>query len=191
MCAGPVDFGLNEVNAALASRNLKWKLKYELNLEGPDTFRIEPYGYGGGHVTGGDMRGLMYGLLEAADQIRATGRLTLMYSTPAIPLRAVRMFVSTGDLNKYSEDFWRDYFLRLLGAKPAESLHAGFFERQSISTACRGEKWFSRCRGSGRTARSQHRHAALHLANLPPKCGRFYCRILGNRFARAHRPLRT
>lgn len=108
--AGPVDFGLSEVDAALASRNLRWKIKYELNLEGPESYRIEPYGYGGGHVTGGDLRGLMYGLLEAADQIRATGRLALKHSTPAIPLRGVRMFIADGSLGKYSEDFWRAYF---------------------------------------------------------------------------------
>ena len=111
--AGPVDFGLAEVNAALASRNLKWKIKYELNLEGPETYRIEPYGYGGGHVTGGDLRGLMYGLLEAADQIRSGGRLVLAHATPAIPLRGVRMFIENGDLSKDSEDFWRAYFQTL------------------------------------------------------------------------------
>ena len=73
--AGPVEFGLAEYNAAVASRNLKWKVKYELSLDPPETFRIEPYKYGGAHVTGGDLRGLMYGLLEAADQVRSTGHL--------------------------------------------------------------------------------------------------------------------
>lgn len=108
-----MDFGVSEVNAALASRNLKWKIKYELNLEGPESYRIEPYGYGGGHVTGGDLRGLMYGLLEAANQIRSTGRLSLTHATPEIAVRGVRMFVDNGDLATYSEDFWRGYFQTL------------------------------------------------------------------------------
>jgi hypothetical protein len=104
---------VGEVNAALGSRNLRWKIKYELNLEAPETYRIEPYGYGGGHVTGGDLRGLMYGLLEAADQIRSTGRLALTHAVPAIPSRAVRMFLPNGDLSRQPESFWRAYFQTL------------------------------------------------------------------------------
>src|SRR5215831_16242749 len=64
--AGPIDFGLSEYKAALAARNLKWKIAYEVTPDPPDSYRIEPYKFGGAHVTGGDLRGLMYGLLEAA-----------------------------------------------------------------------------------------------------------------------------
>lgn len=80
--AGPVEFGLRAYDAAVAARNLKWKVKYELTLDPPETFRIEPYKVGGAHVTGGDLRGLMYGLLEAADQMRSTGHLKQVHAEP-------------------------------------------------------------------------------------------------------------
>jgi hypothetical protein len=114
--AGPVEFGLAELNAALASRNLKWKAKTELSLDPPETYRIEPYTAGGVHITGGDLRGLMYGLLEAADQVRATGKLTPSRGVPATAMRGIRIFVRGADLEApwYStEDFWRSYFQML------------------------------------------------------------------------------
>jgi hypothetical protein len=110
--AGPVDFGMTEVNAAIAARNLKWKVKYELTLDPPETYRIEPYAYGGAHITGGDLRGLMYGLLEAADQIRATGRLKPTHAVPATPVRSVRMLARAGDLDR-PESYWQWYFQTL------------------------------------------------------------------------------
>jgi hypothetical protein len=114
--AGPIEFGLAEFNAAVASRNLKWKVKYEITIDPPETYRIEPYKYGGAHVTGGDMRGLMYGLLEVADQIRSTGRMKQDHGAPASPVRGVRMFVHAGDLNldwkHYLETLTRDRFNR-------------------------------------------------------------------------------
>ena len=114
--AGPVDFGLAEFNAAVASRNLKWKVKYEITLDPPETYRIEPYKYGGAHVTGGDLRGVMYGLLEVADQIRATGRMKQEHGAPATPVRGVRLFVHANELNvdwkAYLETLTRDRFNR-------------------------------------------------------------------------------
>src|SRR5262245_34631004 len=102
--AGPVEFGMSELNAALAARNLKWPNKAELNLDPHENFRIEPYSYGGAYISGGDLRGLMYGLLEAADQIRANGRLTKIHGAPATPLRGVRIAI-TSELAGQSEDF--------------------------------------------------------------------------------------
>ncbi len=82
-----------ELNAAIAARNFKYKPKItaELDIQAPETFRIEPYAAGGGHITGGDLRGLMYGLLEAADQMRANGRLKLTHGVPSLALRGVRL----------------------------------------------------------------------------------------------------
>jgi hypothetical protein len=111
--AGPVEFGMSELNAALAARKLKWKAKTELSLDPPETYRIEPYTVGGAHITGGDLRGLMYGLLEAADQVRANGRLALVHGVPATATRGIRIFVHMADLEKpwyTSEEFWREYF---------------------------------------------------------------------------------
>ena len=64
--AGPVDFGKAEFDAALAERKLKLRVDTELSLDPPETFRITLYKTGVARVTGGDLRGLMYGLIEAA-----------------------------------------------------------------------------------------------------------------------------
>ena len=92
--AGPVEFAQAELDSAMAARNLKWKNQVELNLDAPDTFRIEPYSMGGAHITGGDLRGLMYGLLEAAEQIRETGHFTKTIGNPAASLRGVRIVLN-------------------------------------------------------------------------------------------------
>ncbi len=93
--AGPVEFGLREYDAAVAARNLKWKVKYELTLDPPETFRIEPYKAGGAHVTGGDLRGLMYGLARSrrADPLHRP-HLKQVHAAPATPVRGVRMFAT-------------------------------------------------------------------------------------------------
>jgi hypothetical protein len=122
--AGPVDFGLAELNAAMATRKLRWKNKAELSVEAPETYRIEPYSYGGAHITGGDLRGLMYGLLEAAEQIRATGRLAKVHGVPATPLRGVHIALDAR-LESAPEDFWRAYF-QLLARNRFNRVHIGF-----------------------------------------------------------------
>src|SRR5689334_7732064 len=68
--AGPVDFGKAELDAALAERKLKLRVDTELSLDRPETFSITLYKTGVARITGGDLRGLMYGLMEAAEQIR-------------------------------------------------------------------------------------------------------------------------
>jgi hypothetical protein len=111
--ASPVDFGLAEFQAASAARNRKLVIKTELSLDPPETFRIEPYTAGGAHITGGDLRGLMYGLIEAAEQMRTTGRLKPAHGVPATPLRAIRFVVGPDDLNQAwfaSDANWRAYF---------------------------------------------------------------------------------
>jgi hypothetical protein len=118
--AGPVDFGMAEFDAAVVDYNSAHKVKIskpkiiaELNLEPPETFRVEPYTAGGAHITGGDLRGLMYGLLEAADQIRATGRLKRAHGVPDIPLRGVRIRAEPQSAWFASGEFWRGYFAQL------------------------------------------------------------------------------
>ncbi len=110
--AGPVEYGLAELNAAMAARNLPGKNKAELSLDSPESFRIEPYARGGAYITGGDLRGLMYGLLEAADQIRATGRFAKAHGQPAAALRGVHIELDA-DLERTPEEFWRAYFQML------------------------------------------------------------------------------
>jgi len=108
--AGPVDFGLSEFRAALASRNLKTRIVYDLSPEAPESFRVEPYKAGGAHITGGDMRGLMYGLLEAADQIRTTGRMKQVHGVPATLVRGARLFARDAD---FDDARWRAFFENL------------------------------------------------------------------------------
>jgi hypothetical protein len=110
--AGPQDFGMSELNAAIAERafRIKPKITAELDLNAPETFRIEPYQAGGAHITGGDLRGLMYGLLEAATQIRITGKMKQARGTPAMLLRGLRLTAEPGADWFASEMFWRDFF---------------------------------------------------------------------------------
>lgn len=117
--AGPVDFGMTELNAAIDARNFKYKPKImaELDIEAPETFRIEPYAAGGAHITGGDLRGLMYGLLEAADQMRATGRLKQTRGNPLFALRGVRITANTQATWFASPEFWQRYFMDLARAR--------------------------------------------------------------------------
>jgi hypothetical protein len=122
--AGPVEFAQAELDSAMAGRNLKWKNQIELNLDAPDTFRIEPYSMGGAHITGGDLRGLMYGLLEAAEQIRATGHFTKSMGNPAASLRGVRI-VLNADLEATPEAFWSSYF-RMLARNRFNRAHVVF-----------------------------------------------------------------
>jgi hypothetical protein len=55
-----------------------------------------------GRVTGADPRGLRYGMLEAPDQIRSSGRLRAASGQPATPMRGIRYLLHTHDL----EEVW-------------------------------------------------------------------------------------
>ena len=136
--AGPVEFAQAELDSAMAGRKLKWKNQVELNLEAPDTFRIEPYSIGGAHITGGDLRGLMYGLLEAAEQIRATGHFTKTSGVPAASLRGVRI-VLNAELERAPEEFWNAYF-RMLARNRFNRVHMVF---QRIEAPYRLPKFLS------------------------------------------------
>jgi hypothetical protein len=114
--AGPVDFGKAELDAALAERKLKLRVDTELSLNPPETFSITLYKTGVARITGGDLRGLMYGLIEASEQIRANGRLKAASGKPATPVRGVRMTLRSYDLTQpwYTSDaHWRAYFQTL------------------------------------------------------------------------------
>jgi hypothetical protein len=101
-----------ELNAAIAARDFKYKPKImaELDIDAPETFHIEPYAAGGGHITGGDLRGLMYGLLEAAEQMRSTGHFKPTHGVPAMALRGIRMTPDPEAAWFASGEFWNGYF---------------------------------------------------------------------------------
>src|ERR1044072_3247698 len=104
LTAGPVEFAQAEFERALADRGIKLAYRSGVSQLVPEAFEIEPF-----RITGGDLRGLMYGFLEAAEQIRTRGRLVLTKASPATPIRGIRYFVHNHDLDArwyYSHDYW-------------------------------------------------------------------------------------
>jgi hypothetical protein len=112
--SGPVEFGRLDLDRAYAERELappRIPMQSEVSADRPESFRILPI-----RVTGGDVRGLMYGLLEAAEQIRERGRLVAVAGAPAIAIRGVRMVVSPADTRAgwyKSPEYWQEFFSML------------------------------------------------------------------------------
>lgn len=113
--ASPVDFGLEEWRAALIERDRKLSAQTELSLDPPGSYRIVPL-RGAIRVSGGDLRGLMYGLIAAAEQMRATGTVKDTRAMPALTVRGVRLTptdVQLASPSYFDPGRWREYF-RLL-----------------------------------------------------------------------------
>jgi hypothetical protein len=111
LTAGPLEFAKAELDRALADRGIKLAYKSGVSQLAPEAFEIEPL-----RITGGDLRGLMYGFLEAAEQIRARGRITFTKGSPATPMRGIRYFIHNHDLDErwyYSHEYWDEYFAML------------------------------------------------------------------------------
>jgi len=112
--SGPVEFGQAEIQRAIKERGLsskRFRIRPEISTAEPGSFRIT-----GTRITGGDLRGLMYGLLTAADQIRTYGRLLATHGEPATPIRGIRKFLHNKDLEAdwyYSRDYWSGFFRML------------------------------------------------------------------------------
>lgn len=126
LAAGPLEFGLAELERAVSERRLNprlFRIRTEISTGDPETYRIS-----GTLVTGGDLRGLMYGLLEAAEQIRARGYLVATAGKPATPIRGIRRFLHNRDLEQdwyYSRDYWTAY-LRMLARNRFNRLNLVF-----------------------------------------------------------------
>ena len=90
LLGGPVEFGREELRRALGERGFApMALKTEI-VPGPaEAYTIAPPD----RITGCDARGPMYGLLDAAAQIRQHGRLAAAGGTPAVAMRGVRHFL--------------------------------------------------------------------------------------------------
>ncbi len=112
--AGPVDFGRQELDRAIAERGLspaRFRVQVELSAEAPESFRIAP-----GRVSGGDLRGLMYGLIEAAAQVRQRGQLIAAKGAPTTAIRGVRLCLQPSDLQadrSKSPAHWQEFFATL------------------------------------------------------------------------------
>ncbi|MFB3825938.1 MAG: hypothetical protein ACE15B_04180 [Bryobacteraceae bacterium] len=115
LAAGPLEFGREELERAFASRGLAGRAASVTAKVLPDG-KPECYTVSPGAVTGGDERGLMYGLLAAAEQIRGTGRIASAAGCPAVPMRGIRYFLHNRDLERewyYSNEYWDRYFAML------------------------------------------------------------------------------
>ena len=115
--AGPREFGLAELDRALAARHLPGVAGVVTGLRPgpPESFRVEP-----GRVVGADERGLMFGLLAAAEQIRATGRLAPLTGAPHTAIRGIRYFLHNQDLEAgwyYDHEQWNAFFAMLARAR--------------------------------------------------------------------------
>lgn len=115
LAAGPVDFGKSELDRAFLARGLKPITVLATIVSGrAESFAIQPGRPA--RITGGDKRGLMYGFLEAAEQIRRQGRLSPANGSPRTQMRGILYFINNQDLEEdwyYSQDYWDEYFRML------------------------------------------------------------------------------
>jgi hypothetical protein len=115
LAAGPVEFGQAELQKVIEERGLNARsfhvaVEYSLVLPA-DGFQIQ-----GQIIRGGARRGLMYGLLEAADQLRERKTLTAVKATPRFEIRAARLRASD-DVLARPEREWRGLFETLARAR--------------------------------------------------------------------------
>ncbi len=113
LVGGPVDFGKSEVARSLKDRGIATSSLPATSLVDG---KSECYSVTRNSITGSDERGLMYGLLTAADQIRATGQFTAASGCPSVAMRGIRYFLHNHDLEVkwyYSRDYWEKYFTML------------------------------------------------------------------------------
>lgn len=110
--AGPAKFGWDELNHAAAERGLPGiSVETEISDGRPESYIVTPE-----KITGGDERGLMYGLLEAADQLRQRGRIESAQGDPSTAIRGIRHFIHNASMEVkwyYSKEYWDAYFAML------------------------------------------------------------------------------
>jgi hypothetical protein len=110
--AGPVDFGRAELGRAAAEHGLAaLSIRTEITTGPAESFSITP-----DMITGADERGLMYGLLEVAEQIRRNGKIVATQGKPATPMRGIRYFIHNEAMENawyYSPEYWDAYFSML------------------------------------------------------------------------------
>jgi hypothetical protein len=113
--AGPVEFGQSELQKVIEERGLNARsfhvaVEYSLVLPA-DGFQIQ-----GLIIRGGSRRGVMYGLLEAADQLRERKTLAAVKATPRFEIRSTRLRAGD-DVLARPEREWRDLFAALARAR--------------------------------------------------------------------------
>src|SRR2546421_5812360 len=86
LAAGPAEFGRSEFQKAVRDLGLpEISLKESIEPGAPESYAIT-----GSRITAADPRGLLYGLLTAAEQIRADGPITSAGGSPKTEIRGIR-----------------------------------------------------------------------------------------------------
>ena len=109
--ADPRSFGMSELQNAVSARHLS-TVKLEAAVVQGST-PAEGFRLTGNRLVANDERGLMYGYLQAAEQIRRDGRLTNAAESPSVAMRGIRYFLHNEDLERdwyYSHAYWDEYF---------------------------------------------------------------------------------
>lgn len=117
--AGPAEFGWAQLRKAAEERGIAARY-LPLEADVSSTLKAESFEIQPSRISGGDLRGVMYGLLEAAEQIRATGKVVKTKSEPAVLLRGVRLELEPAMLAEdwfHSRAFWSSYFAGLAQAR--------------------------------------------------------------------------
>lgn len=117
--AGPAEFGWAELRKAAEARGIAARY-LPLEADVSSTLKAEGFELQPARISGGDLRGVMYGLLEAAEQIRVNGRIVKTKLEPVVSLRGVRVEIGQADLAQqwfHSRAFWNEYFAELARAR--------------------------------------------------------------------------
>ena len=105
---------MSELQEAVRNRGLQAvDLKSSIR---PDSMPPESFRLSGNQLVAGDTRGLMYGLLRAAEEIRRDGRLSNASEAPRVAMRGIRYFIHNETLERdwyYSHAYWDEYFAML------------------------------------------------------------------------------
>lgn len=117
--AGPAEFGWAQLRKAAEERGIAARY-LPLEADVSSTLKAESFEIQPARISGGDLRGVMYGLLEAAEQIRATGKVVKTKSEPVVLLRGVRLELEPAVFAEdwfHSRAFWSSYFAGLAQAR--------------------------------------------------------------------------
>ena len=184
--AGPIEFGKAELDRALEARGEVGRRPVaDVRPGAPESWSISA-----GAITGGDERGLMYGLLEAAEQIRRNGQLAPARGKPAAAMRGIRTFIHNQDLEEdwyFDRGYWDRFFAML--ARNRFNRFNLVFAHQTRYLAPPYPFWVAADRGfpgsafpgSQRTpsGRPEPRHAAIYLAGGGRSRDRLHARGVG------------
>lgn len=114
LAGGPLEFGRGELARTVRERGVPdphLETAVRAGVVAPEGYRIT-----GNRLIAGDERGLMYGFLAAAEQIRESGQVHDAEETPQVPMRGIRVFLHNQELEKdwyYSHEYWDKFFAML------------------------------------------------------------------------------